>query len=425
MRFRRDKRDGGGGETPTEVMAAPPSASERVEEPPGSPAEAVDPRTADTPPRGNPVLDAPSRSPEAASPESPQSPTPDAESPQSPSPESPQSPTPQPGGPEPAKVLADPAPAGAGGVAPPPSAAARVDSPAPSPAARVESPPPPAAARVDTPGALAAAAPPQAGAIASAAPPPQPGALVSASPPPQPGQLVSAAPPAGAAIACPQCGSAAEPGQEMCIVCGSRIASAPAAEGSRGWRLPAVLAGLGVLLLGVAIAFGVVELTSDDDVKKGDVADLSPSTTTPPAAQPPPTTTPPPTPTTPTTPTTPGTIPPATREPQPGDSNAQPDDTPSTPDAGGPAEWPKGKTAYTVVLVSATSRNAADAKAEQAVKRGIDAGVLRSDDFSSLRPGFWVVFAGQFDSSEEATRAADRYAEQGFGGGYPRQVKPK
>ncbi len=77
------------------------------------------------------------------------------------------------------------------------------------------------------------------------------------------------------------------------------------------------------------------------------------------------------------------------------------------------------------MLVSATSRNAADAKAEQAIKRGIDAGVLRSDDFSTLREGYWVVFAGQYDTSEEATRAADRYAEQGFGGGYPRQVKPK
>jgi hypothetical protein len=277
--------------------------------------------------------------------------------------------------------------------APPPSADARVESPEPakvlasSPAAAsVESPPPAPAARVDAP-------------------------------PPQPGQLVSAAPPAAATIACPQCGSPAERGQEMCIVCGSRITAAPVADSGRGWKLPAALAGLGVLLIGVAIAFGVVELTRDDDVKKDDVADLSPTTTAPPANQPAPATPPPAT----GTPTTPE-IPPATQEPQPQDPDTNTTPSPST---SGPSEWPEGKTAYTVVLVSATNRNAADAKAEQAVKRGIEAGVLRSDDFSTLRPGYWVVFAGQFSSSEEATRAADRYAEQGFGGGYPRQVKPK
>jgi hypothetical protein len=206
----------------------------------------------------------------------------------------------------------------------------------------------------------------------------------------------------------------------VCIVCGSRIARGPVAGGERNWRLPAALAGLGVLLIGVAIAFAVVELTSDDEVKKDDVADLDPKPTTPAPA-----------PAAPTAPTTPApTIPPATREPE--DPSAAPDDPASTtpdttpePSSSGPAEWPAGKTAYTVVLVSATNRNAADSKAEQAIKRGIKAGVLRSDDFSSLRPGYWVVFAGQFDTSEEATRAADRYAEQGFGGGYPREVKPK
>jgi septal ring-binding cell division protein DamX len=214
----------------------------------------------------------------------------------------------------------------------------------------------------------------------------------------------------------------------MCIVCGSRIApaTATAGAGGRGWRLPVVLAALALLLVGTAIAFGIASLTSDDEVKKDDVADLSDDpkptpTTPPPTTQPPPTTAPAP------------TIPPATREPQPTQPQDPPDDTPpttpttpDTPSGGGSvAEWPAGRTAYTVVLVSATSRNAADAKAEQAIKRGIQAGVLRSDDFSTLRPGYWVVFAGQYDSSEEATRAADRYAEQGFGGGYPRQVKPK
>ena len=313
----------------------------------------------------------------------------------------------------------------------PPDASTRVEEPATQ---VIAAPPPTASARVEEPTAAKpaseSAAPPEPGKIFRDAPPPSaaqrldapPPSAGSISAPPPSGQPVSTAP--AAAVACPQCGTPAQAGQEMCINCGSRIAREPAEGSSRGWRVPALLAAIGILLVGTAIAFGVLALTNDDDLKKDDVADLSddPPPATPPPATPPPATPPP----------TQPTIPPATRETQPDPATPVPDDTPQTtpepdPSAGtsGPAEWPEGETAYTVVLVSATSRNAADAKAEQAIKRGIQAGVLRSDDFSTLRPGFWVVFAGQYDSSEEATRAADRYAEQGFGGGYPRQVKPK
>jgi hypothetical protein len=271
--------------------------------------------------------------------------------------------------------------------------------------------PPSSTDRVEAPAATSAL---------STAAPPSATARVDA-PPPQAAQIVAAGPPARAATACPQCGSPAEPGQEMCIVCGARISRGPDAK-RRGWLVPAVLAGLGVLLIGTATAFGIVELTKDDEVKKDDVADLNSQPTTTPPSQPPPAATTPPTDTAPT-------VPPASPDTTPQDTTPAPGTEPSpspTPDTGNEiAEWPAGKTAYTVVLVSATSRNAADAKAEQAIKRGIKAGVLRSDDFSTLRAGYWVVFAGQYETSEQATRAADRYAEQGFGGGYPRQVKPK
>lgn len=400
MRFRKDKSggDGAGGDAPAEAIAAPPpTPADRVDEP--TAVQQADPpkphgdplAAAETPPSGNEV---------------PAEAKPSGDAPQSPA--------------EPAKVLADPQSA-----APPPDAGARVEAAPPDSSARVDeptpakvladpqsaAPPPDSSARVE-------AAPPPAGARVDAAPPPA-GARVDA-PPPQPGQLVAAAP-AAAATKCPNCGSPAEQGQEMCIVCGSRIATIPPATTgtSRGWRMPAAIAGLAVLLIGVAVAFAVVELTRDDDVKKDDVADLAPTTSTAPPAGPPPTTPPPAS----TPPTTPEPIP-TTPETTPEDP-ATPPDQPGSPQTSGPAEWPDGTTAFTVVLVSATSRNAADSKAEQAIQRGIDAGVLRSDDFSTLRPGFWVVFAGQFDTSEEATRAADRYAEQGFGGGYPREVKPK
>ena len=34
-------------------------------------------------------------------------------------------------------------------------------------------------------------------------------------------------------------------------------------------------------------------------------------------------------------------------------------------------------------------------------------GVLDSDDFASLQGGFWVVFAGRYDSQSEASDALD------------------
>ena len=36
---------------------------------------------------------------------------------------------------------------------------------------------------------------------------------------------------------------------------------------------------------------------------------------------------------------------------------------------------------------------------------GTEAGVLDSDDFSSLRGGYWVVFSGQYGSSASAEAA--------------------
>ncbi|HEX8066043.1 MAG TPA: SPOR domain-containing protein [Thermoleophilaceae bacterium] len=303
------------------------------------------------------------------------------------------------GTPEPAGAGGTPEPSGAG--AAPPSATDRVDAPPPSAGERVAEPAAPTAAdRVD-------------------APPPSASDLVA---PAQPA-------PAPAALACPSCGTPAQPGQELCVACGARIARAyhrPPAS-----RLPLVLAVIGVLLLGAGVGYAGYALLSDDEVSKDEAEKASVATK--------PTTTPNPVPLTgPTGPSGPSgpsgasgpsgvsgpsgtsgpTIPPATRE-----APSTPSPTPST--GATPASWPAGKTAHTVVLVSAKSRSSADSKARQAVGRGVPAGVLHSDDYSSLRPGYWVVFAGQFDSSEEARKAADRYAEQGFSGGYPRLVKPK
>ena len=39
-------------------------------------------------------------------------------------------------------------------------------------------------------------------------------------------------------------------------------------------------------------------------------------------------------------------------------------------------------------------------------------GVLKTDDFSSLKPGSFVVFAGQFDSQAQAADALDKVDAQ-------------
>jgi septal ring-binding cell division protein DamX len=71
------------------------------------------------------------------------------------------------------------------------------------------------------------------------------------------------------------------------------------------------------------------------------------------------------------------------------------------------ATWPSGKTAWTVILESATSKSAAEAKANELSSDGTSVGVLHSDDFSSLNKGYWVVFSGTYDSKSAAESALD------------------
>ena len=74
--------------------------------------------------------------------------------------------------------------------------------------------------------------------------------------------------------------------------------------------------------------------------------------------------------------------------------------------------WPDGVSAWTVVLASETTKGLAESAVEKAKRissRGLNIGVLYSSDYASLRPGYWVTFAGQFDSVDEAQQAAERY----------------
>lgn len=78
------------------------------------------------------------------------------------------------------------------------------------------------------------------------------------------------------------------------------------------------------------------------------------------------------------------------------------------------AAWPDGTAAYTVVLGTAPDEASARARATAAVGSGVPAGVLDSDDYPTLEPGQWVLFAGRFETREEAVDRAARYAAAGF-----------
>lgn len=86
-------------------------------------------------------------------------------------------------------------------------------------------------------------------------------------------------------------------------------------------------------------------------------------------------------------------------------------------------DWPGGS-GYSAMLGAFSSEANARSRQREATEIGLDAGVLYSSNFSSLRPGYWVVFSGTFTSQDEAAARADRARELGYSDAYPRFVSP-
>ena len=218
---------------------------------------------------------------------------------------------------------------------------------------------------------------------------------------------VETPPPPEEAVAeprCPRCGAPMGEAQEWCLNCGAavgtRVVAAP------GWRVPIAIAVALLAIAAIAVAIAIVQLADDTD----QVAQQPPAEA---AAQavPAPTATPPAAATPESTLTPDPTLPEASGQetPQPTpESESGGTGTGSGSGGGGDAEWPASKTGWTVVLASDSSESDARDKAEDFAADGIaGVGVLDSDDFSSLRGGFWVVFAGQYDSQSAAADALD------------------
>lgn len=88
-------------------------------------------------------------------------------------------------------------------------------------------------------------------------------------------------------------------------------------------------------------------------------------------------------------------------------------------------EWTAGD-GYTIVLASIPSANGrvnAEAFARRALAKGLaHVGVLDSADYSSLHPGYFVVFTGFYRSNAAAAAQLPRVEAAGLGPAYARRI---
>jgi hypothetical protein len=216
---------------------------------------------------------------------------------------------------------------------------------------------------------------------------------------------------------CPHCGAHTRALQDYCLECGGRLTGAPGVAATLanvwhprpGWY-PAEWAWPVVgLLVVAALALGVVlAYQADDETGFGALIATGPATgpLLSVGAESAP------------TPTEPA-LPPQETAPQP---------QTTTPVANGePIDWPAAVSdGWTVVLASlpaAGGRASAVDKAKGAIKAGVrDVGILESDGFASLHPGYLVVFAGAYETPSEAQDGVERAQDRGYEVAYVRQI---
>lgn len=256
---------------------------------------------------------------------------------------------------------------------------------------------------------------------------------------------VTTAPPPGVERACPDCGTPAEASQDWCLECGARIEQ-PTAK----WHQPVAIMASVALIFVAAIALALSEVAKDAEIAKAKTVKRYVAAPPPPAATTPPQPAEPtpsddaPTPDTsdnptddkgpdpattddPSAATDPGTSPDSGLTDTSGGGYVPPTSgTPTTPAPPPEAEaWPEGKKAWTVILLSTTSKDEANELALKARKDGVPAGILKSDDYKNLSSGLWMVWAGRFGSEDEAFNAATDYSSKGYDGESVEYVRNK
>jgi hypothetical protein len=218
---------------------------------------------------------------------------------------------------------------------------------------------------------------------------------------------------------CPRCETPYNPGQEYCLECGSRLPAHGGMAARLGtvwrrrlgwypgdWIWPSLLALIVAAAAGAASALWLADRSSANDQT---VVATSPRAT---SLQQTTQTAPEPTTATTTTQTT----------------STAPAPPPPPPPAKTLALWPAGRTGWTVVLDSLPSSNGrapATAEARQALHLGLKkVGVLDSAQFSSLHPGYYVVFFGIYSTQAAAQSSIIDAHQKGYGGAYPRRITP-
>jgi hypothetical protein len=112
----------------------------------------------------------------------------------------------------------------------------------------------------------------------------------------------------------------------------------------------------------------------------------------------------------------------------PGTLPVPPEPSRTTPSkhAKGNQVWPAGTSGWTIVLVSypkTAGRPAAQVTADKAARSGLgEVGVLDSNGYPSLQPGYFVVFSGIYDTQAQANSAVTGAHQAGFGAAYSRQI---
>ena len=220
---------------------------------------------------------------------------------------------------------------------------------------------------------------------------------------------------------CPTCGAVIEPLQEYCLVCGARLNETGSAGLAERWRHALPFAdkdwGWPVLIaLPIAVIASVFAILAVQSDKTNTLQALGPSVKQTTAAV-----------TTGSSQTTTGNETTSTTSASTKTATGSGKTTTSPISTGGGLiAWP-GPPAYTIVLASlpiSGGKVVAREKALDALHSGLgpDVGVLASSDYSSLHPGYYVVFSGVYESQSEAQKHVPAAHRAGFNTPYPKRV---
>jgi len=226
---------------------------------------------------------------------------------------------------------------------------------------------------------------------------------------------------AAAERTCPRCGAARKAGQGYCVDCGLRLPPVTGRLASlrRGWLRRVgwypgdwIWVSLPTLLVAVAGAAVAIALTEDGGASGGTTLVAASSRLQPRGDVPQPTA---------------GAALPSAPEPGSGTTAKEVKAQGSTPRApNGRLTWPETTHGWTIVLISYPSTRGPAvplATASRAAGLGLpEVGVLDSSDYSSLHPGYAIVFSGVYRSRADAEAALTSARATGFGRAYTREI---